>query len=482
MSLRLPTLVLLCLGASPLWAEPATPEGAARIAAGLQTYLGPLEGVVAVVPEGETYAVTLDATPLVALGKEAGVAGAVSPVHLTLTDEGGGKWGVVQDEPFALTLDIPGVLALDLSTAAMRWDGVYDEALMAFTSSDGSVEETRVSERFSDPGGPESEVVYRFERLDMSTTGAPAPGGGVDGTMRYTVTGFGETLSVKPGPSGVPPMQFEVTAARYDVDTVAKGLRTEGIYGLVAWLVAHPSEEAARADFAGFKNAVRAALPIWDSLSGTGEIQDIAITTPFGAGGATSASFAIDANGIVADGRLREKVMLKGLDLPEELMPGWVPALLPEEVTVDFAVSGFDLAAPARILLDEIELDLEPNPEMEARLLSAFLPEGKVTIALGPQGAASAIYTLDLEGAFDAGPGRMPEGSVTVGADGIEAVLDALNAAPEAVKAGAVPGLMMLRGIAKPAGVGRFVWVVEMTPEGKVLVNGLDMSALAAQQ
>ena len=60
-------------------------------------------------------------------------------------------------------------------------------------------------------------------------------------------------------------------------------------------------------------------------------------------------------------------------------------------------------------------------------------------------------------------------------------VLDALNAAPEDVKAGAVPGLMMLRGIAKPAGVGRFTWVVEMTPEGKVLVNGLDMSAMAGQ-
>lgn len=65
------------------------------------------------------------------------------------------------------------------------------------------------------------------------------------------------------------------------------------------------------------------------------------------------------------------------------------------------------------------------------------------------------------------------------GADGIEAVLDALGAAPEEVRAGAVPGLMMLRWIAKPAGVGRFVWIIEMAPEGKVLVNGLDMSALA---
>lgn len=129
MILRLSALALLCLGATPLRAEPATPEGAARTEAGLRTCLGPLDGVVA-------------------LGKKAGVTGAVSPVHLTLTDQGGGWWGVVQDEPFAPTLDVPGAFALDLSAGVTRGTGVRDEALMAFASSEESAEDMRVSERF----------------------------------------------------------------------------------------------------------------------------------------------------------------------------------------------------------------------------------------------------------------------------------------------------------------------------------------------
>ncbi|WP_347310712.1 hypothetical protein [Defluviimonas sp. SAOS-178_SWC] len=477
MFLRFSAAALLCLSAAPVRAEPATPEGAARIEAGLRTYLGPLDGVVAVVPQGETYAVTLDATPFVALGKGADVTGAISPIHLTLTDDGDGKWGVTQDEPFALKLDVPEALSVDLSVGVARWAGVFDEALMAFASSDGRFEDLQVTERFTEAGSPESTVDYRIDRIDIVSSATAAPGGGVDGTLRYTATGFAETFSAP----GSAPFQFEFKAARYDVVADAKGVRTEGVLGLLAWLVAHPSQEAARADFDGMKEAARAALPIWDSLSGTGELQDIAVNTPFGSGGAKSARIAVDVNGIVADGRVRERVSLKGLDLPADLLPEWVPALLPDEVTVDVAVSGFDLAAPAKILLDESELDIAPTPEMEARLLAALLPQGRVTIELGPQGAASAIYTLDIEGGFDAGPGRLPEGSVTIGATGIEAVLEALSAAPEDIRAGAVPGLMMLRGIAKPAGVGRFAWVVEMTGEGKVLVNGLDMSALAGQ-
>ncbi|OYX43065.1 MAG: hypothetical protein B7Z02_10400 [Rhodobacterales bacterium 32-67-9] len=482
MFLRLSAVAVLCLTSSPAGAVPATPEGAARVEAALRTYFGPLDGVVEVVPEGETYALTLDATPVIALGKEAGITGAVSPFHLTLTDLGDGKWSVAEEEPFALTLDVSGVLSLDASAGATRFTGIFDEALLAFTSSEAGYEDFRVKERFTEPGRPETVVDYRIDRFDVTTSAAAAPGGGVDGTMRYAATGLSEIISVAAGEGLSEPMQFEVSAAQYDVETTTNGLRTEGILGLIAWLVAHPSEEAVRADFDGLKDAIRAALPFWNSLTGTGEIQDIDVTTPFGAGGAESMSIAVDFNGVVADGRLRETVAIKGLDLPEALMPDWVPALLPDEVTFDVAASGFDLATPAQILLDEIALDTEPAPDMPARLVGALLPAGKVNIALGPQGAASPIYTLDIEGALDAGPGQMPVGSVTIGATGIEAVLEALAAAPEDVRAGAVPGLMMMRGIAKPAGVGRFVWVVEMTPDGKVLVNGLDMSALMAGQ
>ncbi len=487
MSLRVSLLASFCVAAGPLLAEPASPEGAARIEAGLRAYLGQTSGVVAVVPKGETYALTLDATPLLALAKEAGATGAISPMHLTLTDQGGGLWGVEQDEPFAIKFDLPGTLSLDMGSDAMRWTGVFDEALMAFVLSEARIENMRVNERITDPSGPTTEVTYMIDSVDITSDATAALGGGVDTTIRYSAFGISENFGIAAGLDGVAPglsepMQIGVTAARYDAVMTGKGLRTEGIFGLLSWFVAHSSTAAIEADLDGLKAAVRGALPFWNSLDGEGELHEITVTTPFGSGGADSAQIAVEMSGAVADGRFREMISVKGLDLPTDVVPDWVPALLPKEVTFDFAVSGFDLAAPASFLLDELGPDFNPGPVFEARMLEALLPDGKVTITLGPQGVASAIYTLDVGGGFDAGPGVMPEGSVTIGATGIEAVLEALNAAPEEVRSGAVPGLMMLRGIAKPAGVGRFVWTVEMTPDGKVTVNGLDMSALGGQQ
>ena len=465
--------------ALPALADPATPDGARRVEAALRTYLGPAEGLIEVTPEGDSYATTIDPAALFALARDTGITGAVAPIHLVLTDKGDGLWGVAQDEPMALTLNIPGALSLDLRTVTSTWEGTFDTDLLAFTESQGSVGNMRLVERISEPQGPVTTVTYTLDRMDMQTSAVAATGGGVDGTLHYLATGLTETVAVEGGPSAAAPMAFDMAAASYDVSTTTKGVETGAIYELIAWAVAHPSQEAVTADFDGLKAAARAALPLWRNITGSGEMKDITVTTPFGSGGATSAHFEIDMNGIVSDGRFREQIAVKGLVLPTGLMPAWAPPLVPAEATIDVAVSGFDLATPAQILLDEAQPGMPPSADMNVRLLSALLPDGTVTVTLAPGGVVAPSYSVDVEGGFDAGPGRMPEGGITIGASGIEAAIDALNTAPEQVRSGGVPLLMMLRGIAKPSGVGRYVWQIDMGADGKVLVNGLDMSSVA---
>lgn len=478
--LRTSVIGLLFLSAANLASgAPATPETGARIEAAVRTYLGRTDGVVSVVPSGDTYDLTLDAAPLFSRARAGGTTGTLTPIHLTLGELGEGRWSIRQAEPLRLTLTVPGSLALDLSSQEVRWSGIFDTSLMAFTESQGNLSGLTIVERISEPDGPVTHVTYRIDQFEMNTSGKAGIGGGVDGTLSYVATGLSETVTVEGGPTAAMPMSFDVTAARYAVATETRGVRTSGLYALLAWAVAQSPKGASETDFDALRALTRAALPLWDNVSGTGELRDIRLSTPFGTGGAESASFAIELNGVVHDGLFREKVSLKGLEFPSALMAPWVSPLAPDEVALDITVEGFDLAAPAEILLDEAEAGVAPSGEMSARLLSALLPEGRVSVTIAPGNAISPTYALQYEGAFDVGPDSMPEGSVTIGATGLQAALEALNAAPENIRSGAVPGLMMLRGIARPSGSDAFSWKIGMTADGKILVNGLDMSALA---
>jgi hypothetical protein len=484
MNRHLSALALLCATAAPLAAAPATPEGAAGIDRALRTYLGQTPGVIAVQPEGDNYAVTLDPAPWIALAGP-GMTAEVSPLHFRLTDNGDGTWAVAQNGPVSIRLAVPGTLTFDAAADAMAMDCTFDTALMACRTSATTVSGVRSRQTQTDPDGTVTEVAYEVASVSAETSArAAVAGSGVDADMRYVAKSIAETIRVTPGAADAEamPLSADITVANYAATAEAKAVRTEALYALLAWFVAHPSEAAIGADTDGLKATLRAALPFWSSVSGRFEAREVGVSTPFGAGSAESFAFALDMSGAINDGRFRESATVRGLKLPTELMPAWVPPLLPLEATIDVAVAGFDLAAPAALLLDSIGPDFEPDEGFDAKLLAALLPEGKVKITLAPQGVQTPTYTLDYEGGFDAGPGLLPEGKVTVAATGIEATLEALNAAPEDVRSGAVPGVMMLRGMAKPAGVGRFVWDIEMTADGKVLVNGTDMSALATMQ
>ncbi|WP_413877172.1 hypothetical protein [Albidovulum sp.] len=474
---------LLWIIAAPVSAAPATAEGAAGIEAALRAYLGQTPGVLTVMPEGDSYSVTLDPAPWIALA-EGKAAAEISPLHISLADHGDGTWAVTADEPISVRINRPGPLSLDLTVAAFRMDCRFDTALMACRNATTTARGLALTQIMSGPDGTITDVTYRVARIEAEATAVAAlSGGGVDTSMRYTATDVAEAIRVTPAAGGEGmPMDLDIAMASYDVTAEASGMQAAGLHALLAWAVAHPSEAAVNADPEGLKVAIRGALPLWSALSGTGEAKAISVATPFGSGSAESMTFGIDMSGIVADGRFRESLAVKGLKLPTEIMPAWVPPLLPSEASIDVAVSGFDLAAPAALFIDALAPGFQPDEAFDARMLAALLPEGKVTVTLAPQGVVTPSYTLDYEGGIDAGPGRMPEGRMTVAATGIDAALDALSSAPEDVRSGAVPGVMMLRGLAKPAGVGRFVWDIEMTPDGKVTVNGMDMSALAAMQ
>lgn len=470
----------LIFASTAVWSE-ATDDGAAHLVEVFQTYLGATEGVVAVEVDGDDYRLTIDAAPLVALAVEAGGSASLTPMVMTLTDNGDGTWAVAQDQALRLAFSIPGAVDVVEEVGSMTWEGVFDEALMTFTSGTGEMSDIKVAQTFSDPNSdPNSgqmavEVSVASVTFDM--TGGAGATGGADNTVNITMTGLTETITT-PSAEGEPPIAVAVTLASLSETVTMKGMRPDAIYKIMAWFVAHPSEDAMKAGKADMKSILQAGLPLFEVMSASGTATDLAVTSPIGLVSVAEIGFAIDLNGVVAEGKFREAITLSGVTLPEGIIPPWAAPILPQTFSIDVQVTDFDPAAAADLVLGLLTLPdgAEPDAGFDETLLAALLPNKTVTIGLNPGALTGDGYELTYEGAMVVGPqSPIPTGTALITLTGIEKLQAALDAAPDDVKGQAMMGVGMAQGMAKPGANGELVWEIDASTPGSLSVNGTPM-------
>jgi len=480
-STALLTLAFL-LGTSASALAAATPEEAQRLTAVFQSYLGSEPGVVKVEPVGDSYATTLDLMPYINKIKEPGGSATVTPVHLTLTSQGGGKWKVDQDQPFALTLKVDGQVDMKVSLGSIKGTGIFDEALGAMESSVTDFSQLAVDQVITDRGNT-SKVAYTIASMHYEST-LSGTADGADGTVKSNYTDLRETVSVPAAPDGsTPPMDFTLTSSGGTNDGILKGLKTKAVTEIAAWLVAHPSKDAIIAGQAELKDKLRAALPLFASISVTGTMNDLGVNTMLGQFGLQKVDIQVDMNGVVENGALREKFTLSGLKMPDGIVPPWAASLVPQNFTIDVNVADFNLAAPAKLILDNLDLSKEPplSKDIEPQLLQALLPKGTVSIGLGPSEVIASIFDLKAEGKMTAGPVAMPAGQATVKLKGIDEIMAALQAAPpEMGMQQMAPMVIVAKGMAKPDG-DYLSWKIESTPQGTFTINGVDPMKMGGQ-
>ncbi len=466
------------------FAAPATAEGAAHLTEVLQRYLGKTEGVVTVTPEGESYAVTLNAAPLLALVPAEGATISMSAQHLTLTDQGGGLWAVAQNEPVNFSMDVPKAMTMEMQIGSMSMTGIFDESLPGFQSATTDLTDMAVTQKVEPvEGQPGQDVAYSIATMHSELTGAKAVVAGIDATVTSEATGFRETITMGAGPGMPAGMTVDVTGAAINQSGTLRGVRSAPILDLVAYFVAHPSEAAIKADQEALRGRVQAALPFFDALDGTASYKGVTVTTPFGGGTIDSLDVEVALSGLVADGRVREKFTVTGLALTEGLVPGWAKDLVPTSFTFDVAGAGFNLADSAAMIVAALDLTKEPplTEEVGATLLPAFLPKGNFDVTFAPGQVVAPLYQLDFEGAMAVTvDGAPPTGQGTVKAAGMDAVIEALNKGPAEVAQNVGPVLAMARGIAKTGGVGELVWKLDGTQPGVFKINDLDLAAMGA--
>lgn len=464
------------LGASAPALAAATPEEAQRLTALFQSYLGQTPGVVSVTPQGESYAAKIDLAPLFAKVKDPTVSLSLSPLEWTLTDQGGGQWKVDQNQPLSFAFGVKGEGETKGSVASVVSTGVFEEALGGFTTTSAELKAVTAEQTVTDTGAT-TRVSYAVDSVSMQTTMQGSPDA-ADATSTYSFSGLKEIVSV-PAAADTPAMDLVLTAPSGQQDSTIKGLRLKAVSDLVTWLVAHQDPKEIVAEQAVFKDKLRAALPLFTSLSGNSTVDNLTATSPFGQFAVRQFGFGAEMNGIVADGRLRQTFSFTGLEVPAALLPPWAAGLVPESFKLDVGVADFDLAAPAALILDKLDLSKpEPLPkDLDAPLMQALMPKGSVTITLGPSDILAKLYGLAAEGSMTAGPVAMPSGQALITMKGLDETMAALQAGPPDIQQMSA-GLLLVKGLGKAEADGTLSWKVETTPGGAITVNGADVSKM----
>lgn len=479
------------------WAVPATDEGAEHLAEVFQSYFGNTEGVVLVTPDGESYSLTIDAAPILSGLADKQVQFEIPSLTYQLTDNGDGTWGVTEDQELSWSFTVPGLFE-QTGSAKSQSSGIWDEDLKGFVEQKGVMTDYVVDnvnyvpvEQDSDEAlpldeKPETRVFSRDHqrtgRMEFEMTGSAGQSGGVDQAMSFRAEEIEQSMEYIVDANGAS-MNFGMTAPGYDGTFDIEGARSEGILSLLAWFVAHPSQELITSSQEELRGELGAAMPLWDNLSMDATLRDLKITSPIGGFGLAEMEFMLGTSGAIADGHLQEKIRVAGLSIPENLLPAWAGPLLPQEAEFDFTFSGYDLAALASLAIDGFDLTAEDpfealNPD---QVMNAALPQGNIQAQVAPGHLKGADYAINFEGDGRFGPAQMPSGSARISATGLDKVEEALTSAPPEDAGQPLMMLRMAKALAQPGEDGNLVWEIEAAPGGSVSVNGQVMSGPTPQ-
>lgn len=476
----------LLISASPAaLAVPATQQEAERLTKLLTPFLGEAADILSLTANGDHYDVKLDLTTL--QKKEDPKAQViVPPLLMRLQDQGGGKWQAA----LALPYEFSGKETKDGKTTegAVRiggftLSGTFDQAFGTFAAASGTVSDVSFSIKETGESSKLNNFSFSMKGLSLDlNSGLTQPVAALaDARFHVAFNGISGDADLPPDekmPEGLK-FSFNLDSASRTLDL--KGMRTGALTRLITLakkMEGKKEDDASRIEVA---RLLKDSLPLFDTASFSSTLYGLKVVTPFGDAGLSSVISDLSVNGIEARGRAQMIVALSGLTLPSGLPPEILPKLaidlMPQSMSIDLAVTDYDLAAPAAMLLDHLEKPgAEPSPEMEKLLLAALLPKGEAAITLSPGSYRSPALTVGYEGSMVAGPEKLPFGQALISAKGLDQVIELIKAAPKELELeNGIYGILAAKGFGKVAQDGTVTWKIETTREGAVSVNGVKM-------
>ena len=299
----------------------ASEEEATRLQELFTTYLTDTEGVVEVKTDGDGYAVKLDLQPLTSA--ESGTV-KITPIEFKMASQGDGKWQIIQDQPLSISIDLKDQGMIEEKIGSLKVSGIFDENLSYFSKASGEATDVTVNQKMDNPGVGKMDMSASVKTIKIDQTGVAADNGGVDIASKYEFGALTETINTAGKPdAGVPPMNLVINGSGGNYDLNAKGLKANSVFDVLSFFVAYQTKELISKNQDELKTALKDGVPLWENILVNAKLNGITVSSQFGQFSADAVEVVGDVNGIVKDGKFREKVAFKGLTVPAAIIPPW---------------------------------------------------------------------------------------------------------------------------------------------------------------
>ncbi|MGE3363334.1 MAG: hypothetical protein AB7I34_07745 [Rhizobiaceae bacterium] len=467
--------------ASPALAQAVDQAGAAQLQDSLSRYVGKTafeKGVLKIAVDGDAYRLAFDFNALLPLlPNPNGETATVGPYSLKLKPRVDGSWDVAGDLFPSFKVESKGAEGpqqVQLAISDGKFQGVFDPNLASFSTAAASYSGLTMVQTDA-----ETRTDVKTGAGTFNMTGAPAAGGGVDITSNQSITDFEETVNFTK-PDAQLPFPIIIKSPKMGVDSNGKGIRSRELLDLLAFFVTNAEESSIKAKQAELKSLLLAALPVWDHVDGAYSFVDFTLPSPFGEFSASQLGVVFDSDGIEQDGKLNYGFKLAGLKVPSQaaqFAPTWTVSLLPTDLEINLGGANLNLDGPARKAIEAMDLMKEPPlPDSVSSQIEADFKANLPKFIIGRSFIKNADTEISTSGevTFPGGNPEKPDVNMTVEATGydkmVKVIQDASATDPQAQQA--FPVLLAVKGFAKTLPEGKLQWVVNVKPDGSVIVNG----------
>ena len=466
---------LFAFSATPALAQTVDVSGAETLTANVARYIGTTafdKGVVKITVQNDAYRVDVDFNKLVSLfPAQDMVKLAIEPYAFGVKPRGDGTWDMAGDIAPGGRIEIKA----EDRTQTTQWQiaddsfsGVYDPALAGFSTASGKT--GAISSNSSDPTST-TEVSIASGSFELKSTKNATKG--VDFTALQTMSGMVQTMRISPPDTGFD-LPVVIRSPELSYNSTATGFQAQPLLDLLAFVVANADEAKIKAAQPQLKTLLREALPLWENMTAAYDLRDVSVGTPLGIFSGSNFTFAAAMNGVQKDGTISYGIKLDDLVVPDGVLPGWSVPLLPQDMDLNVGGIGIDLEGPVTMLIDALDLSRDPPiPDEVGDVIAAQFMADPPKFVISRSTISNKDTKISAVGEMTFAGGKRAM-TATVEASGFDKAMETIQAAtasaPEAQQMYLVA--VAAKGFSKALPDGRLQWIVNMTEDGAVTVNG----------
>lgn len=428
---------------------------------------------VTVTPAGSRYEIVYDfAKLLTKIKKDDFDIQGLTPFKMFATPRDSGLWDLEGNNNLNVTGHFTGPdkrrSDFTYSIADTMFKSVFDPAISYFRSGEFSARDLKFT------SSTDTEVVKASfgDMIYKLSSAESAMAGRLDFAANGKFNTFVEQISSKK----VPPVQ--IAADSLDFDAKINGIAAKDLKEIVLFALDHADQkQLSKESQTKLKTMVSNAFPLLSSLEENIRLNNIAVSSSVGGGGAKSFGYQVKVDGPSNATRIGVAIDAANVTVDSALVPASYTAFLPQALDIQFGVPGMDFAAFGEELMKvDLTTSTDEGEASGRQAAEKLFPGGIFKVDFPKVSAKSGVYDVEVSGELEGRTDKKKDyrlKALFVARDydkTIAAVQELAKTKPDLTQVSF--GLMMIKGFAKTDPDGTQRWDVAVASDGSVNING----------